>query len=65
MAFRWVAPQKTMPNTVGSINGATPGRHLVLNGHIDVFLSQRKGGLRLFGAVRSLKIKYMATVRLT
>ena len=37
MPFRWVAPQKTMPNIVGSINGVTPGRHLVLNGHIDVF----------------------------
>ena len=37
MPFRWVSPQKTMPNIVGSINGSKPGRHLVLNGHIDVF----------------------------
>ena len=26
-----------LPNVVGSIQGARPGRHLVLNGHIDVF----------------------------
>ena len=37
MPFRWVAPQKTMANIVGSIKGSKPGRHLVLNGHIDVF----------------------------
>ena len=37
MPFRWVAPQKIMPNIVGSIKGSKPGRHLVLNGHIDVF----------------------------
>lgn len=35
--FRWVAPQKTMPNIIGTINGTSSGRHLVLNGHIDVF----------------------------
>jgi succinyl-diaminopimelate desuccinylase len=37
LPFRVVAPQATMPNVVGSFEGATPGRHLVLNGHIDVF----------------------------
>ena len=26
-----------LPNVVGSFEGAKPGRHLVLNGHIDVF----------------------------
>ena len=26
-----------MPNIVGSFEGATPGHHLVLNGHMDVF----------------------------
>jgi succinyl-diaminopimelate desuccinylase len=26
-----------LPNVVGSFEGARPGRHLVLNGHIDVF----------------------------
>lgn len=32
-----VAPQPTMPNLVGSFDGGEPGKHLVLNGHIDVF----------------------------
>ena len=64
MPFRWVSPQKTMPNIIGSINGVTPGRHLVLNVTLTYFQSQRKGGLRLPGAVKSLKIKYMAAVRL-
>ncbi|MBY8977059.1 M20/M25/M40 family metallo-hydrolase [Rhodobacteraceae bacterium NNCM2] len=34
---RLVAPQPVMANVVGTIEGPTPGRHLVLNGHIDVF----------------------------
>lgn len=38
LPFRVIAPQPTMPNVVGSFEGgAGPGRHLVLNGHIDVF----------------------------
>ena len=43
MPFRWVAPQKTMPNIIGSINGVSSGRHLVLNGHIDVFPVSEEG----------------------
>ena len=35
--FRLVDPQPTMANVVGTFEGAAPGRHLVLNGHIDVF----------------------------
>ena len=35
--YRLVDPQPTMANVVGSVRGAQPGRHLVLNGHIDVF----------------------------
>src|SRR5882757_4577120 len=35
--FKIVAPQPTMPNIVGSFEGVSPGRHLVMNGHIDVF----------------------------
>jgi acetylornithine deacetylase/succinyl-diaminopimelate desuccinylase-like protein len=35
--FRLVAPQPTMANVVGTFDGAGAGRHLVLNGHIDVF----------------------------
>ncbi|MCC7271529.1 MAG: M20/M25/M40 family metallo-hydrolase [Alphaproteobacteria bacterium] len=38
LPFRIVAPQPTMPNFVGSFDGgAGKGKHLVLNGHIDVF----------------------------
>src|SRR2546426_8353783 len=37
LPFRVIAPQPTMPNIVGSFEGASPGRHLVLNGHMDVF----------------------------
>lgn len=31
------APQAAMPNIVSSFEGGRPGRHLVLNGHLDVF----------------------------
>lgn len=31
------APNPIMPNLVASLDGARPGRHLVLNGHLDVF----------------------------
>ena len=31
------AGQPHLPNVVGSFQGGAPGRHLVLNGHIDVF----------------------------
>ncbi|WP_144186386.1 M20/M25/M40 family metallo-hydrolase [Elioraea rosea] len=31
------SPQPEMPNIVAHFDGARPGRHLVLNGHIDVF----------------------------
>ncbi|MDA0997832.1 MAG: M20/M25/M40 family metallo-hydrolase [Proteobacteria bacterium] len=32
-----VAPMENMPNIVAVTEGAGPGRHLVMNGHIDVF----------------------------
>jgi len=32
-----IAPQETMPNLVASVAGDAPARHLVLNGHLDVF----------------------------
>ena len=32
-----IDPQPTMANVVGTFEGAAPGRHLVLNGHIDCF----------------------------
>jgi succinyl-diaminopimelate desuccinylase len=37
LAYRIVAPQPHMPNLVASFDGGGPGRHLVLNGHMDVF----------------------------
>ncbi|MGH8431453.1 MAG: M20/M25/M40 family metallo-hydrolase, partial [Solimonas sp.] len=37
LAYRKIAPNPTMPNIVASFEGGKPGRHLVLNGHIDVF----------------------------
>jgi len=35
--YRIIAPQETMPNIVATFLGNRPGRHLALNGHIDVF----------------------------
>jgi succinyl-diaminopimelate desuccinylase len=35
--YRVVACNPTMPNLIGSIEGARAGPHLVLNGHIDTF----------------------------
>jgi succinyl-diaminopimelate desuccinylase len=35
--FRVIAPMSDMPNVVAFFEGGAPGRHLVLNGHIDVF----------------------------
>ncbi|MBX2856390.1 MAG: M20/M25/M40 family metallo-hydrolase [Rhodobacteraceae bacterium] len=35
--YRLVDPQPTMANVLGTIQAPGPGRHLVLNGHIDVF----------------------------
>jgi succinyl-diaminopimelate desuccinylase len=37
IGYKIIAPQVTMPNIVSSFTGPSPGRHLVLNGHIDVF----------------------------
>lgn len=38
LAYRVIAPQESMPNVIASFEGgAGPGRHLVLNGHVDVF----------------------------
>jgi succinyl-diaminopimelate desuccinylase len=35
--YRIIAPNEVMPNIVASFEGGKPGRHLALNGHIDVF----------------------------
>jgi succinyl-diaminopimelate desuccinylase len=37
IAHRVITPNEEMPNIVASFEGANPGRHLALNGHIDVF----------------------------
>lgn len=37
LPWRRVAPVAEWPNIVGTFEAAKPGRHLVLNGHIDVF----------------------------
>lgn len=35
--YHVIAPQPTMPNIVATFAGGSAGRHLALNGHIDVF----------------------------
>jgi succinyl-diaminopimelate desuccinylase len=37
VGYEIVDPEPTMPNVVASFNGGEPGKHLVLNGHLDVF----------------------------
>ena len=37
LPYRIVDPNPVMPNFVGTFDGGRKGRHLVLNGHIDVF----------------------------
>jgi succinyl-diaminopimelate desuccinylase len=37
LSHRAEAPQATAPNLISSFAGSKPGRHLVLNGHLDVF----------------------------
>ncbi len=37
LEHRVIAPQKSMPNIVAAFDAGRPGKHLVLNGHIDVF----------------------------
>jgi succinyl-diaminopimelate desuccinylase len=37
LEFRVIAPHDKMPNLVAAFDGASAGKHLVLNGHIDVF----------------------------
>jgi succinyl-diaminopimelate desuccinylase len=37
LPFRIVASDETMPNIVGTFDCAQPGRHVIFNGHMDVF----------------------------
>lgn len=42
LPYKIVAPQEDRPNIIGSFECGGPGRHLVLNGHIDVFPVENK-----------------------
>jgi len=35
--YNIVAPRESMPNVIAAFDCGSPGRHLILNGHIDVF----------------------------
>ena len=37
LPYRIIAPREEMVNIVGSFDGGAEGKHLVLNGHIDVY----------------------------
>lgn len=37
LPYRVIDPNPEFPNIVGSFEGGSPGKHLVLNGHIDCF----------------------------
>lgn len=37
LPYRIISAHPEMPNIVATLEGGAPGRHLVLNGHIDVF----------------------------
>lgn len=37
LPYRIVDPKPEFPNIIGSFDGGSPGKHLVLNGHIDCF----------------------------
>ena len=37
LAFRSIVAHPDMPNIVATLSGPVPGKHLVLNGHLDVF----------------------------
>ena len=42
--YRIVSPHAEMPNVIAAFDAGAPGRHLVLNGHIDVFPLPRSDG---------------------
>ena len=61
---RVISPHPEMPNLVASFEGHEPGRHLVLNGHIDVFRRAiRQTGPMGRGAVRSPRVPSGAGAR--
>jgi succinyl-diaminopimelate desuccinylase len=44
IAHRTEAPQAAMPNLISTFSGPRAGRHLVLNGHLDVFPTGDRAG---------------------
>ncbi len=46
LPFSVIAPRAEMPNIAGTFECAAPGRHLALNGHIDVYPVTDAGGWR-------------------
>lgn len=44
LAYRIIDPNKVMPNIVATFDAPQPGRHLALNGHIDVFPVEDESG---------------------
>ena len=59
LPYRIIDPKPEFPNIVGTFEGKSPGKHLVLNGHIDCFplASTRPGPMVARGAVRSSTTK--------
>ncbi|MEW6124865.1 MAG: M20/M25/M40 family metallo-hydrolase [Pseudomonadota bacterium] len=44
LPYEVIAPNAIMPNIVASFDGGAPGRHLALNGHMDVFPVEDESG---------------------
>lgn len=44
LPYEVIAPNEIMPNIVASFDGGAPGRHLALNGHMDVFPVEDESG---------------------
>jgi succinyl-diaminopimelate desuccinylase len=73
--YEILAPQSTMPNLIASFDCGEPGKHLVLNGHLDVFpagpasswsdepFSGNVQGSKLFGrGVADMKVGTAASI---
>lgn len=62
---RTVGPQESMPNLIAATRFARPGRHLVLNGHLDVFPAGDRARWRhdpLSGAIVDGRLQGLGTV---
>lgn len=59
LPFARIAPNETMPNILATFDCGRPGRHLALNGHIDVYPVTDAGGWRrdpFSGAIEDGKV---------